>query len=252
MRVEVLGCYGGASPGCHLTCLILNDRVALDAGCLAQSLPLERQLAIEAVVVSHSHMDHTNGLPFFIDNVFGRRETLDIFGSEPTIRTLREHLFNQATWPDFAALPSHLLPTIRFEHFESERPFEAGGVRFTPIPVTHVVPTHGFLLEQDGAAMLWSSDTGPTDRLWEVANAAERLDALCIDVSFDNARQAVADASQHLTPRSLAGELAKLKRDVPVLVHHLKPGAEAAARAEIRALGDERVEFLEQGRVYEL
>jgi ribonuclease BN (tRNA processing enzyme) len=252
MRVEVLGCYGGASPGCRLTCLILNDRVALDAGCLAQELPLERQLGIEAVVVSHSHMDHTNGLPFFIDNVFGRRETLDIFGSEPTIRTLREHLFNHATWPDFSALPSDLLPTIRFEPFESERPFEAGGVRFTPIPVTHVVPTHGFLVEQDGAAVLWSSDTGPTDRLWEVANEAERLDAVCIDVSFDNERQSVADASQHLTPRSLAGELAKLKRDVPVLVHHLKPGVEKTARAQVLALGDERVEFLEQGRVYEI
>jgi ribonuclease BN (tRNA processing enzyme) len=145
-----------------------------------------------------------------------------------------------------------LLPAINFDEFASEQPFEAGGIRFTPIPVTHVVPTHGFLLEQNGASVLWSSDTGPTDRLWGLANAAERLDAVCIDVSFENARQAVADASQHLTPRTLAIELTKLERDVPVLIHHLKPGARRAVGAEIEALGDSRLRFLEQGKTYEL
>jgi ribonuclease BN (tRNA processing enzyme) len=248
MKVEVLGCYGGASPSCQLTCLVLNDRVALDAGCLAQALPLERQYQIEAVVVSHSHMDHTNGLPFFIDNVFGRRKALDIRGNEATIQALRDHLFNHATWPDFSQLPDS---TIRFEAFTDEVPFEAGGVRFTPVPVTHVVPTHGFLVEMDGAALLWSSDTGPTERLWQVANEVEHIDAVCIEVSFDNSLQWVADASQHLTPKSLTGELAKLERDVRVLVHHLKPASQEKVRAEVEALGDPRLEFLEQGRTYE-
>jgi len=248
MRVEVLGCYGGASPSCRLTCLVVNGRVALDAGCLAQALPLERQYRIEAVVVSHSHMDHTNGLPFFIDNVFGRREDLDIRGNPATIQALREHLFNHATWPDFSLLPNS---TIRFEPFTSEEPFEAGGVRFTPVPVTHVVPTHGFLVEMDGSALLWSSDTGPTERFWQVANEAERLDAVCIEVSFENSLQPIADASQHLTPRTLAGELAKLERDVRVLVHHVKPGSLEMVQREIEALGDSRVEFLEQGRTYD-
>jgi ribonuclease BN (tRNA processing enzyme) len=251
MQVEVLGCFGGASPSCRLTCLVVEGRVALDAGCLAQSLPLERQYQIEAVVVTHAHMDHTNGLPFFIDNVFGRRETLEIYGSAATTRTLGEHLFNHAVWPDFTQLPDYLLPAIRFESFEDEAPFEVGGVRFTPIPVTHVVPTHGFLVQAGSSAILWSSDTGPTERLWQVANEADRLDAVCIDVSFHNALQSVADASLHLTPATLAGELAKLDRDVPVLVQHIKPGSLERVRAEVEALGDPRVEFLEQGRTYQ-
>ena len=43
MRIEVLGSYGGESVKCRLTCLLINDTVALDAGSLSQALPIERQ-----------------------------------------------------------------------------------------------------------------------------------------------------------------------------------------------------------------
>ena len=69
------------------------------------------------------------------------------------------------------------------------------------------MPTHDFLIEQDGKAVLWSSDTGPTRRLWEIANQTENLQAVCVDTSFDNALQNIADVSLHLTPRTLEREL---------------------------------------------
>ena len=43
MKIEVLGSYGGESPDCRMTCLLINDRVALDAGSLTQALSIERQ-----------------------------------------------------------------------------------------------------------------------------------------------------------------------------------------------------------------
>ena len=82
-------------------------------------------------------------------------------------------------------------------------PVVIDGVKFTPIPVDHLVPTHGFLIEQNGASVLWSSDTGPTHRFWEIANRTPNLKALCIETSFDNALQQVADVSLHLTPQTL-------------------------------------------------
>lgn len=251
MRVQVLGGYGGESVECRMTCLLINGGIALDAGSLSQALPIERQVAVHSILLSHSHMDHTNSLPFFIENVYGKSErAIDIHSSGATAYAIRKYLFNNATWPDFTRLPNHLLPAMRFVELENEVPFVVDGVRFTPVPVDHLVPTHGFLIEQDGAAVLWSSDTGPTQRLWEIANRTPNLKAVCIETSFDNSLQQIADISLHLTPRTLEGELRKLKKRVPVLLHHLKPPCVERIHDEIAKLKHPELAFLEQGKVY--
>jgi ribonuclease BN (tRNA processing enzyme) len=234
-----------------MTCLLVNDTIALDAGSLSQALSIERQVGVRTILLSHSHMDHTNSLPFFIENVFGKTAgAIDVYASPATIYALRKYLFNNATWPDFTRLPNHLVPVVQFHELESEVPVVIDGVKFTPIPVDHLVPTHGFLIEQDGSAVLWSSDTGPTLRFWEIANRTPNLKALCIDTSFDNSLQQIADVSLHLTPRTLEAELRKLQKRVPVLLHHLKPPCVARIREEVHGLCNPDLEFLEQGKEY--
>lgn len=253
MKVEIVGSYGGESANCRMTCLLFNDALALDAGSLSQVLSVERQQQVQSIVLTHSHMDHTNSLPFFIENVFGKlREAVDIYASAPTIYAIRKNLFNNDVWPDFTRLPNHLLPALRFHELAPEIPVEIGGLRFTPIPVDHPVPTFGYLIEDGDSALLWSSDTGPTKRLWEVANAAEKLEGLWLDVSFDNALQPIADVSGHLTPQTLARELGQLEAEVPILLHHLKPPCLDKIHAEVKALSDGKIGFLEQGKIYTL
>jgi cAMP phosphodiesterase len=253
MKVEIVGSYGGESANCRMTCLLFNDALALDAGSLSQVLSVERQQQVQSIVLTHSHMDHTNSLPFFIENVFGKlREAVDIYASAPTIYAIRKNLFNNDVWPDFTRLPNHLLPALRFHELAPETPVEIGGLRFTPIPVDHPVPTFGYLIEDGESALLWSSDTGPTKRLWEVANAAEKLKGLWVDVSFDNALQPIADVSGHLTPQTLARELGQLETGVPILLHHLKPPCLDKIHAEVKALADGKIGFLEQGKIYTL
>ncbi|HEX9799523.1 MAG TPA: 3',5'-cyclic-nucleotide phosphodiesterase [Thermoanaerobaculia bacterium] len=252
MKIEVLGSYGGQSDECRTTCLVLDEAVALDAGSLAQALPIERQQQVQSIVLSHSHMDHTTTLPFFVENVFGKlRDSVDVYASAETIFAVRKHLFNNDVWPDFTRIPNHLLPALRFHELADEVPFEVGGIQFTPIPVDHLVPTYGFLIERGDSAVLWSSDTGPTKRLWEIANRTKNLQALCLEVSFDNALQPISDLSLHLTPRTVASELRQLKRPLPVLLHHLKPTCRAKIHQEIAALGNPDLAFLEQGKTYE-
>jgi ribonuclease BN (tRNA processing enzyme) len=251
MRIEVLGGYGGESPDCRMTCLLINGSIALDAGSLTQALSIEQQVSVHSILLSHSHIDHTNCLPFFIENVYGKSDrSIDLYASAATIYAIRKNLFNNDTWPDFTRLPNHLLPALRFQEIEKEQALVLEGVSFTPIAVDHLVPTFGFLIEQDGAAVLWSSDTGPTTRLWEVANTTPNLKALCIETSFDNSLQEVADVSLHLTPQTLEVELRKLRRRVPILLHHLKPPCVARIYDEVGKLGHPDLGFLEQGREY--
>lgn len=253
MKVEILGSFGGESPECRMTCLLFNDAVALDAGSLSQALSIERQRQVQSIVLTHSHMDHTNSLPFFIENVFGKlRESVDIYATAPTIYAIRKNLFNNDVWPDFTRLPNHLLPAMKFHELSAGVPVEIGGLRFTPVPVNHPVPTVGFLIEDGSGSLVWSSDTGPTKQLWEVANASERLKGVWMDVSFENALQPIADISGHLTPRTLAAELGQLQSGAPVLLHHLKPPSIEKIRGEIAVLDNAAIGFLEQGRIYEL
>jgi ribonuclease BN (tRNA processing enzyme) len=253
MKIEVLGVYGGASLGCRMTSLLINDTIALDAGSLAQRLAFERQPRVRTIVLTHSHWDHTNSLPFFVENVFDLIDApIDIFASSATIYSVRRHLFNNDVWPDFSRMPNNLLPAMRFHELQPEVPVVVDSVKLTPFEVDHLVPTLGFLIEEGSESILWSSDTGPTQRLWELANLSINLKALCVETSFDNSMQNVADISLHLTPQTLALELEKLERRVPILLHHLKPPCLEQIRREIQQLQNPDLHYLEQGKSYKL
>ena len=252
MRIEVLGSFGGESMNCRMTCLLINDTIALDAGSLSQALPIERQRKIRTILLTHSHIDHTSSLPFFIENVYGRTDdAIEVHASPATTYAIRKNLFNNATWPDFTRLPNNLLPSVQFLELDEEVTVELEGVRFTPFAVDHLVPTYGYLIEHQGSAVVWSSDTGPTIRLWEVANRTPHLNAVMLDTSFDNSMQEIADISMHLTPRTMSQEIQKLELEVPVFLHHLKPPCIERIVDEVKALNNPRLRFLEQGKTYE-
>jgi ribonuclease BN (tRNA processing enzyme) len=203
-------------------------------------------------VLTHSHLDHTASIPFLVENTFGeQREALEILVTPQVMHTVKLHLFNNDTWPDFTRIPNDMLPAIRLVQVEPRAPFSANGLELTPVPVRHTVPTHGYLVEDTDGAVLFTSDTGPTHEVWEVANRTERLRALIVEVSFPSRMQSVADVSLHLTPTTLAGELAKLKRDVAVYLYHLKPAYVDELRQELAATRfPHPVEELRQGDTY--
>ena len=103
----------------------------------------------------------------------------------------------------------------------------------------------------DGKSVLaFSSDTGPTERFWEVVNHTRRLKAVITEASFPNDLQELANASGHLTPQTLHRELEKLKRDVPVYIYGFKPKHLRKILAQLRALKRANLQPLEQGRTY--
>lgn len=224
-----------------MTSFLIGGSVAVDAGAITRALTIAEQKAIRHVIITHTHIDHTSSLPFLIENLFGSdSEPVSIYCTRSVLGAVRRHLFNNDTWPDFSTIPNHLYPSVRFQVIEPEQPFSIAGVaggelEITPVNVNHVVPTTGLLLRQGSSSLLFTSDTGPTERIWEVANAADDLSGLITECSFPNRLQAVADVSLHLTPRTLAAELAKLAREVPVYLYHFKPPYLEELRAELAA-----------------
>ena len=58
MELRVVGCHGGETPKHRTSAFVVDERIALDAGSLTSGLDLKLQFRLQAVLVSHAHLDH--------------------------------------------------------------------------------------------------------------------------------------------------------------------------------------------------
>jgi 3',5'-cyclic-nucleotide phosphodiesterase len=239
LQLRVVGCHGGETPK-HRTCaFLLDERLSIDAGSLTSGLDLALQYKLEAVLVSHSHLDHIRDLATIADNraQYGC-PPLQIVGTRPTLDILKRHFFNDLIWPDFTQIPSKKEPTIVYKVLKPEVRVVIAGFGVRAIAVTHTIDTSAFIVDKDGAAIAYSGDTGPTDRLWEVLRREKDLRALLMEVSFPNGMQRLATLSGHHTPQTLVKDLAKYGRpkDLPTLLYHIKPAFQAEVEKQCSKL----------------
>jgi ribonuclease BN (tRNA processing enzyme) len=248
VQIRVLGAYGGSTPRHRQTSFLIDGTVALDAGALTASLELAEQARVRAILVTHSHMDHVGSLPFLVENVFGKVDgPIEVVAPEEVVCSLKTHLFNNDLWPDFTRIPNHLLPVVSFRAVKAGEPFKVNGLTAVAVPVSHVVPTFGYLISDGNATVLFSGDTGPTEAIWRAAAREPRLAAIFVECSFPDAMWEVAEVSKHLTPSSLAREIEKFPKDVPINIYHMKPPSADAITRELTALKIDRLRLLDDG-----
>ncbi len=252
MKVRVLGAYGGELGPYRNSAYLFDGGVLLDAGGASAALTANEVRRLKAAVLTHAHADHISSIPFLLDVRIGH-DTLDIYGLRETVAALRIHVFNNKIWPDFERIPDPRHPLLRYHEVEREKPIELHGLRLTPVPVDHTVPTVGYIVEDKGAAVLFSADTGPTKRIWEVAARVENLKAIVLEVSFPERLDRIATISKHLSTVTIRAELDKLPPGVAVFINHLKPAFLDELRAELEPVFAERpnVRYLEQDAIYE-
>jgi ribonuclease BN (tRNA processing enzyme) len=234
-----------------MTSYLIDDTLAVDAGCLGFHGTAREQAQIKHVLLSHSHIDHLGSLPIFVDNVFEAGQTaVTVYGSAAVLECLRADVFNDRVWPDYFRLSSAGAPPLKLVQLEPDKTVAIAGLHVTPVPVDHVVPTLGFVIEGKDGAIIIVSDTGPTERIWEYANRTAHLKAVFLEVAFPVALAGLAEVTKHLTTAQLAQELRKLNQPVTVLAVHLKARYRDQIVRELEGLAIPNLEIGRFGRPY--
>jgi phosphoribosyl 1,2-cyclic phosphodiesterase len=114
------------------------------------------------ILISHTHWDHIQGLPFFAP-LFSEGNEWDVYAPKGIGQSVQDTLGGQMQYAYFPVRLDQMGATIRY-HELIEGEFEVGGVTVNTRYLNHTVPTLGFRLEADGAALVYASDHEPFQR----------------------------------------------------------------------------------------
>jgi ribonuclease BN (tRNA processing enzyme) len=235
MKVRVLGCSGAIAQGCRTTSFLVDDHILIDAGTGVGDLTLEEMRLIDHVFLTHSHLDHIAALPLMLDAVSGQRTSpLQVHGLPATLAALQTHVFNNTIWPDFSAIPSPTAPFMQYQPLQTGDVITVVSNTLEVLPAVHTVPAVGYAVQGNTGWWVFSGDTGRNPAFWERINQIP-VSALVIETAFSNHEQALAKRSQHLSPHTLAQELAYIApgRHYPIFITHTKPSETALIMQEI-------------------
>lgn len=244
---------GHASARQHLSCFVVDDLVAIDAGSLAMATNSAQKKQIRDVILSHAHLDHIAGLPLYIDDLFATlRRPITVHASREVIEILERDIFNWSVYPRFSELENDNGKVMKYLPFEIEEEFSVKHLRVKAVNVNHNVPSVGFVVSDGKTTFALTSDTAEMDGFWQTLNAEKNLSALLVECAFPNELEELARVSYHLTPKTLKKELDKISHpNCLIYVINIKPMYRDEIVRQIEELNLENLQILEVGQVYE-
>ena len=257
MRVQLLpstfDAQGVATLEQRLTCFLIDDCVAVDAGSIAIALTNEQRAKVRDIIVTHPHLDHIASLPIFIDDLYPTlKEPMRVHATPEVISLLERDVFNWNVYPRFSDLKNDYGPVMEYVPIPVGSTFKVAHLDVVAVPVNHIVPTVGLVVSDGKKSVAFSSDTAETDEFWKILNAMKDLDALLIEASFPDRMAKLAEVSRHFTPASLNEELKKLTHNgMDIMAVHLKPTYRDEIIEQLKALNIPKLRVMEPGRVYE-
>lgn len=243
---------GHATPEQRLTCFLIDETVAVDAGSIALALSTEQREKVRDIIVTHPHMDHIASLPIFIDDLYPTlKRPIRVYATQVVIDLLERDIFNWNVYPRFSELKNDFGPVMEYVPVPEGEAFQVAHLKVTVVPVNHIVPTVGLLVSDGRSTVAFSSDTAETEEFWNLVNSAPTVDALLIETSFPNSMAQLAEVSRHFTPASLGRELGKLNHNgLDILAVHIKPAYRDTIIAELKALNIAGLGVMEPGKTY--
>lgn len=146
-----------------------GEIIVLDAGSgirlLGQSL--QREFGSDpiklAILISHTHWDHIQGLPFFLP-AYNQRNQLKVFGYDGTRTRLGEILAGQMETPFFPVTMAELPGKIQIEELK-EMDFQIGKIRVRSKFLNHPGVCVGYRIYTPAGSVAYMPDNEPFDQL---------------------------------------------------------------------------------------
>ena len=256
MRIQLLpstfDAQGHATLEQRLTCFLIDDCVAVDAGSIAIALTGEQRTKVRDVIITHPHMDHIASLPIYVDDLYPTlQQPMRVHATAEVIGLLERDVFNWNVYPRFSELKNDYGPVMEYVPIPEDGKFSVAHLQVVAVPVNHIVPTIGLVISDQQSSVAFSSDTAETEEFWRVLNETQHLDALLIEASFPDEMAQLAEVSRHFTPASLGQELKKLNHNgMDILAVHLKPTYREQIIAQLKALKIPQLGVMEPGKIY--
>jgi phosphoribosyl 1,2-cyclic phosphodiesterase len=161
--------YGG-----NTTCIEIrtdnNELIILDAGTgifpLSQTLLHELPLTAN-VLITHSHWDHIQGLPFFIPN-FISGNTLRLHGAFDPIsgKGIEQVMSVQLQYSYFPVREEEMKARIQYITLAPEQSIQIGSAVVTPYLMNHPVIDFGYRIDADGQSIFFTGDHEPPSNIY--------------------------------------------------------------------------------------
>ena len=171
VRLTVIGSSPAwPNPGGACSGYLVDGRLLLDCGpgVLAKLRQREVWPSVEAIAITHLHLDHWGDLiPWVWGSLFGPGDSRPALwlppGSRDELRPILHRLGSEDMFER----------AFDVAEYEPRRPFTAAGLEVTAVPVVHYdIDAYGFRVQGD-RLVAYSGDTGPCDELIELARDAD-------------------------------------------------------------------------------
>jgi len=239
MEIEILGAHSVEITSAKLPALIIDEVLALDAGSLCSSMPLQSQEKLKAALLTHYHYDHIRDIPMIAMNI-SQKAVLEVCSISPVLEVLSSYLLDGKIYPNFLEWPEQQ-PAIRFTTIEPYKPIDIAGYSVLAIPVPHSIPTVGFqVTSPEGKKLFYTGDTGMgLSACWEHVSP----DVLITELSLPQRLEEWARKVGHLTPQLLKAELLQFRKAKGYLpstfLIHINPTLESEISKEVAEVAEE-------------
>ncbi|HVY49353.1 MAG TPA: MBL fold metallo-hydrolase [Minicystis sp.] len=172
MRIKFWGVRGSiASPGPE-TAGVGGNTSSIEVTCGATRLLLDAGTGIRrlgdallgegpvdaALLLSHLHWDHIQGLPFFVP-AYAPSTRLRVVGMATGVMSLRDALARQMQAPSFPVRLDELGAALTFDEVRSGEQFDVGAARVTAAKLNHPGGVLAYRVEHDGRSLVYATDT---------------------------------------------------------------------------------------------
>jgi ribonuclease BN (tRNA processing enzyme) len=245
IKIRILGAHSFESTTTHLSSILIDGVLALDAGGLTSGLSPSDQSKLKAILLTHYHFDHIKdvasiGYQNMVPVYLHLSSPKEIYAAPEVIEAILTYILNEKIFPNFSSLPTKDMPSVRFTPLFPLKTMGILDYKVTPYPVNHTVPSYGYEVSSQGKRVFYTGDTGPgLSEVWEKVNP----DLLITELSTFNKFTSEAKKMGHLTADLLSEELRGLyniKKHLPrvILIHIFTP-FEAEIKKEVEEVAKE-------------